>query len=153
MTTETLSDNPTREEIEAGMKAIEAMMTDLINLATRFDGVALERLFDIAVHAKELYGEDTDPPLTHNIDLDNVCRIVGLSALAIAHDLAAMQYTGGPLGLDVFKWSQNELRPTLLARMKSPRESQVVKRAIDRILYLAMGSSTKPEVARCPEEH
>lgn len=148
----TPSEYSTREDIEAGLRVIGDIMVDMISLVVRFDGVAFERLLDTAVHARELYGKDTAPLLTHNMNVDNICEVQGWSSFAIAHDLAIMQYNGGPLGLDVFKWFQKELRPTLLARAKNPRESRFIECLMDRVLNMAMGRPVDPEAARCPEE-
>ncbi len=143
--------NPTREDIEAGMKMVANGMTSLVDLAVRPDGVAFERLFDTAVHAKAMYGRASDPDLTHDMNVDNICEVIGWSALAIAHNLSIMQYHGGPLGLDIYSWFDNEVRPTLLARARDPRESQVIKCTIDHVMEAAMGRSGDLEADRCPE--
>ena len=141
--------NPTREDIETGMVTVANRMTNLVDLVVRPDGVALEKLFNTAAHAKELYGRAGDPDLTHNLDMDNIGEILGWSALAIAHDLSTMQYHGGPLGLDVYTWFDKEVRPTLLARARDPRETQAIKCAIDNVMEMAMGREL--EAVRCPE--
>ncbi len=141
--------SPTREDMEAGMKTVAARMTDLVDLVVRPDSVAFEKLFDTAVHAKELFGKAGDPDLTHDMNMDNIIEVIGWSALAIAADLSTMQYHGGPLGIDAFTWFDNEVRPVLLARARGPRESRVIKCMIDRVMETAMGRVQ--EAARHPE--